>query len=114
MVSYFEEWEDEGPFVIMYLIYGLITLVGFYLILDAAFNGLEYMYYFRKYALLLIIIDIIIIAIMRHEIAPSIPCSVVGMIHFETSYMLRAIWIIALIWGLLYLTMITILIGAAF
>ncbi len=111
--SYFEEWEGESPFIIMYLIYGLITLVGFYLLSDAAIKGIEYMHYFRKYAFFLIIIDIIITVIMRHEIAPSIPHSIVGMIHFETSYMLRAVWIIAFMWGLLYLTIITILIGGA-
>ena len=48
---------------------------------------------------------------MKREIAPNIHCSVIGMIHFETSYMLRAVWIIAFIWGLLYFTVITILIG---
>ena len=77
-------------------------------------NGKRSYHYFFAHTCDKVAIDIIIIAIMRHEIAPSIPCSVVGMIHFETSYMLRAVWVIAFIWGLLYLTMITILIGAAF
>lgn len=109
--TYYEEWEDEDPFIVMRLIYGLISLIGLYFISDAMMKSEPYLSLFKKYAVLLIVIDLIITVLMKREIAPNIHCSVIGMIHFETSYMLRAVWIIAFIWGLLYFTVITILIG---
>jgi len=100
--SYYEEWKDDPPFIVMYLIYGLICIIALFLLYDAAIKGENYMLYFRNYSLVLVVVDLVIIGIMRYKIAPSIPQAIMGMIHFETSYMLRAVGILVLIWGLMY------------
>ena len=108
--TYFEKWEGEPPFVVMYLIYGLIIFIALYLFSESAYKGEDFLILFHKYGWILFIIDVIITFIVNRDIAPNIPCSIIGMIHFETSYMLRIVWILAFIWGLLYFTVITLLV----
>lgn len=51
--------------------------------------------------------------IMRFEIASSIPHSIIGMIHFETSYMLRTVGLLVFLWGLVYYSIITMVVTVA-
>ena len=109
--TYFEQWEDEEPFIAMYLIYGIIPLFSLHSIYNVIIKEQSLFYYFKSHIILFLIVDIIIFILMKREIAPNIRSSIAGTIHFETSYMLRAIWIIAFLWGLIYITLFAILIG---
>lgn len=109
--TYFEQWEDEDPFIAMYLIYGIITLFSLHSIYNVIIKDQSLFHYFKSHIILFLIVDIIIFILMKREIAPNIRSSIAGTIHFETSYMLRAVWLIAFVWGLILFTLITILIG---
>lgn len=111
--TYYEQWQDEPSFAVLYLIYGIICVVALFLLYNAASKGQDYMLYFRKYAFLLVIIDLVITGFIRYEIAPSIPHSIVGMIHFEASYTLRSIAFLVFLWGLMNYVMITLIISIA-